>query len=177
MHAVQSEVDLASYIRDVPDFPKPGIVFKDITPLLAHADAFEAAVSQMTSAVEKFDPTHILGIESRGFIFGAPMALRLARPFIIARKLGKLPYHRVTEEYALEYGTNTIEMHNDSLQSGDRVAIVDDLLATGGTALACARLVEKMDAKVACFSFLVELTFLTGRHSLREYEICSVIDF
>lgn len=172
-----AELKAASLIRDVPDFPKPGIVFKDITPVLQDPVAFHEVVDKLTDIVARHDPTAIMGIESRGFIFGAPMALKLNLPLVVARKLGKLPYDRITEEYSLEYGTNTIEIHSDALKKADRVAIVDDLLATGGTALACARLTEKLDAEVCVFAFMVELSFLPGRHALRGYNIGTLIEY
>ena len=164
-------------IRDVPDFPKPGILFKDIAPVLQHPVAFAQVIDEMAEDATELDPTVIVGIESRGFIFGAPLALRMGLPFSLIRKLGKLPFSTVAEEYALEYGTNTVEMHTDAVKKGDRVLVVDDLLATGGTALATARLIEKCGASVAGFCFLVELTFLPGRHALRGYEIRALIDF
>ncbi|HET6645522.1 MAG TPA: adenine phosphoribosyltransferase [Fimbriimonadales bacterium] len=164
-------------IRDIPDFPKEGIIFKDITPVLADPAAFREVAEKMTLAAERMKPTVVVGIESRGFIFGAPVALRLALPFALVRKMGKLPYQTVAEEYALEYGTNTVEIHEDAVGPGDRVLVVDDLLATGGTAMATARLVEKCGASVAGFLFLVELAFLPGRHALRGYEIEALIDY
>ena len=164
-------------IRDIPDFPKEGIIFKDITPVLADPAAFREVAEKMTLAAERLKPTVVVGIESRGFIFGAPVALRLALPFALVRKMGKLPYQTIAEEYALEYGTNTVEIHQDAVGPGDRVLVVDDLLATGGTAMATARLIEKCGASVAGFLFLVELAFLPGRHALRGYEIESLIDY
>ncbi len=172
-----SELKAASLVRDVPDFPKPGILFKDITPVLQDPEAFQEVVDRMTDMIARYDPTIIMAIESRGFIFGAPIALKLKLPLVVARKLGKLPHDRITEEYSLEYGTNTIEMHSDSLRNGDRVAVVDDLLATGGTALACARLTERSGANVAIFAFMVELSFLPGRHALRGYDIGALIEY
>jgi adenine phosphoribosyltransferase len=157
------ELLAASLIRDVPDFPKPGIMFKDITPVLQSAGAHGADV--------------VVGIESRGFIFGIPIAMALGLPFSMARKLGKLPYDRISEEYALEYGTNTIEMHTDAITPGQRAYVVDDLLATGGTAAAAARLIERLNGSVAGFGFLVELGFLEGRRNLGGYAIDSLIEF
>ncbi|MGI8922439.1 MAG: adenine phosphoribosyltransferase [Fimbriimonadales bacterium] len=172
-----SELLAKAFIRDVHDFPKPGIVFKDITPILQHPQAFNEVIQMMAQAAELMAPTVIVGIESRGFIFAAPIALKLGLPLSLIRKLGKLPYDTIAEEYALEYGTNTVEIHKDAVATGDRVLVVDDLLATGGTAMASARLVEKCGAAVAGFSFLVELTFLPGRHALRGYEINALIDY
>lgn len=166
-----------SLIRDVPDFPKAGIMFKDITPVLQSPAAFAEVVHLMSENARKHNADVIVGIESRGFIFGVPIALELGLPFVLTRKLGKLPYDRITEEYALEYGTNTIEMHTDSVTPGQRAYIVDDLLATGGTAAASARLVERLNGKVAAFGVLVELEFLDGRKNLLGYEVDSLLTY
>lgn len=174
---VMCQVLAEKFIRDVPDFPKPGIMFKDITPVLQDAEAFKQSTDLLTEDARKSGADIIIGIESRGFIFGIPVAQNLALPFVPARKLGKLPYDRITEEYALEYGTNTIEMHTDSLKPGQKAYIVDDLLATGGTAAASARLVERLGGTVCGFGFLVELTFLEGRQNLLEYPICALIEY
>jgi len=164
-------------IRDVPDFPKPGILFKDITPVLQSAPAVQEAVNLLAKDAKAQSAEVIVGIESRGFVFGVPVALELGIPFVMARKLGKLPFDRITEEYALEYGTNTVEMHTDSVTPGQRAYIVDDLLATGGTAAAAARLVERLGGAVAGFGFLVELTFLGGREVLLEYPVLALIEY
>lgn len=164
-------------IRDVPDFPKAGIVFKDITPVLQHPAAFAESVDLLASDVRKKSADVVVGIESRGFIFGTPVALQVGLPFSMARKLGKLPYDRISEEYALEYGTNTVEMHSDAITPGQRVYVIDDLLATGGTAAACARLIERLDGNVCGFGFLVELTFLEGRSNLLGYPIHALIEY
>lgn len=174
---IGSSMRAKELIRDILDFPKPGIVFKDITPVLQEPETFREVIAQMSAAAKELQPTVVVGIESRGFIFGAPIALALGLPFNLIRKLGKLPFSTINEEYALEYGTNTVEMHTDAVSKSDRVLVVDDLLATGGTALATARLIEKCQAKVAGFCFLVELTFLPGRHALRGYEIRALIDY
>lgn len=166
-----------SYIRDVPDFPKPGILFKDIAPVLQNPAALQEVVDRIAADARAKGAEAVVGIESRGFIFGVPIALQLGLPFTMARKLGKLPYDRITEEYALEYGTNTVEMHTDSIQPGQRAYIVDDLLATGGTAAAAARLVERLNGSVCGFGFMVELSFLNGRANLLGYPICSLISF
>ncbi len=171
------DIKAKSLIRDVPDFPKPGILFKDITPVLQHPDAFKEVIDLMAEAAKDWNPTVVMGIESRGFIFGAPLALKLGLPFTVVRKLGKLPYHRVMQEYSLEYGTATIEMHEDGVNKGDRVLVVDDLIATGGTAKATAALIEKMGAEVAGFCFLVELSFLPGREMLSDYHTNSLITY
>jgi adenine phosphoribosyltransferase len=167
----------ATLIRDVPDFPKPGIMFKDITPILQSPAAMGEVIDLIAQDAKAKGAETIVGIESRGFVFGVPVALQLGLPFVMARKLGKLPYDRITEEYALEYGTNTVEMHTDSVNPGQRAYIVDDLLATGGTAAAAARLVERLNGTVAGFGFVVELTFLGGRSNLRGYETCALIEF
>ena len=163
-------------IRDVPDFPKPGIVFKDITPVLASPAAMAEAVELLAEDARSRGAEVIVAIESRGFLFGVPVAMSLGVPFAMTRKLGKLPYERITEEYALEYGTNTVEMHIDAVQPGQRAYIVDDLLATGGTAAAAARLVERLNGNVCGFGFLVELTFLKGRKNVRGYHMMSLIE-
>ncbi len=172
-----SELLAHSLIRDIPDFPKPGIMFKDITPVLQHPAAFTEAMDRLTEMAATHKPDVIIGIESRGFIFGVPIALSLQLPFVLTRKLGKLPYDRITEEYALEYGTNTIEMHVDALKPGQRAYVVDDLLATGGTAAATARLIERLHGEVSGFGFLVELEFLDGRRNLPGYTVDSLITY
>ena len=164
-------------IRDVPDFPKPGILFKDITPVLANPAALAQVVDLLTQDARTKGANVVLGIESRGFVFGTPVAMNLGVPFVMARKLGKLPYRKISEEYALEYGTNTIEIHEDAVNTGQRVYVVDDLLATGGTAAASARLVERLGGSVCGFGFVVELTFLSGRENLLEFPVYSLIEF
>ncbi len=164
-------------IRDVPDFPKPGIIFKDITPVLEHPAAFKQVCELLSEDARKSNADVVVGIESRGFIFGIPVALELGLPFAMARKLGKLPYDKISEEYALEYGTNTVEMHVDAIKPGQRAYIVDDLLATGGTAAAAARLVERLGGEVCGFGCLIELTFLEGRSVLLGYPATALISF
>jgi len=164
-------------VRDVPDFPKPGILFKDITPVLDDPSAFKEVCDRLSADAKAQGAEAIVGIESRGFIFGVPVALQLGVPFVMARKLGKLPYDRITEEYALEYGTNTVEMHVDALKPGQRAYIVDDLLATGGTAAAAVRLVERLGGVVCGFGFMIELTFLSGRENLLGYPITALLEY
>ena len=164
-------------IRDVKDFPKPGIIFKDITPLLQNADLFKATVERLAGPFRKKGITHVASIESRGFIFGAPVAYLLDAGYIPVRKKGKLPYKTLSHTYDLEYGTDTLEMHADALDSSSRVLIIDDVLATGGTARATCLLVEKLKAKVAGLSFAIELEFLHGREKLRGYDVASLIRF
>jgi adenine phosphoribosyltransferase len=158
--------ELSSFIRDVPDFPKPGIVFKDITPLLLDAAAFARAVDGMAAPFRRDGITKVVAIESRGFLFGGPIAVRLSAGLVPVRKPGKLPSARGRVEYDLEYGTDALEMHSDALGPGDRVLVVDDVLATGGTARAAGELVRQHGAEVAGFSFLVDLAFLGGRTRL-----------
>lgn len=167
----------ARFIRDVPDFPKPGILFKDIAPVLQQPAAVEEVVGLLADDAREKGAEVIVGIESRGFVFGVPLALELGLPFSMARKLGKLPYDRISEEYALEYGTNTVEMHTDAVSPGQRAYVVDDLLATGGTAAAAARLVERLNGNVCGFGFMVELTFLNGRRLLSGYPVKALIEF
>lgn len=166
-----------SLIRDVPDFPKPGIVFKDIHPVLQSPQAFREVCDLMRDDARSKGAEVITGIESRGFIFGVPIALDLDLPFALTRKIGKLPFDKITEEYDLEYGTATIEMHVDAISPGQRVYVVDDLLATGGTATAAAKLVERLNGVVCGFGFMVELEFLNGRERLSQYDICSLIKY
>jgi len=162
---------LRNVIRDVPDFPKPGIIFKDITPLLASPELTNTAVDLLTVKIHEAMPTldAIAGIESRGFLFGMLLANRLNIPFIPIRKSGKLPYHKVSQSYSLEYGTATIEMHVDAVEPDMEILIHDDLLATAGTACAAAELIKGQGAKVVGFAFLIELGFLNGIEKLKAY--------
>ncbi len=171
------EAKLKEYIHDIPDFPKEGIIFKDITTLLIDPDAFKLTLDTLYESFKDSGITKIASAEARGFIFGAPLAYMLGAGFIPLRKPGKLPYETDSEEYELEYGTDKIEAHVDAFKKGDRVLIVDDLLATGGTALAAARLVEKSGADIAAIAFVVELDFLEGRAKLGDYEIYSIIHY
>ena len=164
-------------IRDIPDFPQPGIVFKDITPVLQHPEAFGQVIGAMADYARSKKPDVIVGIESRGFILGAPVALALDKGFVPVRKIGKLPHETVQCEYALEYGTAAVEMHKDAVRPGQRVLIVDDLLATGGTAAAAARLVEELGGQVVGMIFLIELGFLNGRSQLPAYDVKSLITY
>jgi adenine phosphoribosyltransferase len=156
---------LVARVRDVPDFPKKGIVFKDITPLIGHGPSLRAVVELLAERVARFEATRVVGIESRGFIFGAALAAQLGLGLAPVRKPGKLPWRTAREEYALEYGTDALEMHEDAV-AGERCVIVDDLLATGGTAAATARLVERQGGQVAGYGFVIELGFLEGRAKL-----------
>ena len=170
-------LDLKSIIRDIPDFPKPGIIFKDITPLLKNGDAFHQAVDVMADHLKGLQLDLIVGVESRGFIFCPVLAYKLNVGFIPVRKKGKLPYKTESEAYSLEYGEAVVEMHQDAIEPGMRVAVVDDLLATGGTAAATARLVEKLGGEVLAINFLIELSFLKGREKLSKYAVSSVISY
>ena len=167
----------AKLIRDIPDFPKSGILFKDITPVLGDAAAFQEVIDCFVAQAQGRSPDVVVGIESRGFLFGAPVALALGIGFVPVRKIGKLPAETIQEEYALEYGTAIVEVHRDALRPGQRVMIVDDLLATGGTAAAAANLVEKLGGEVAGFSFLIELAFLSGRNALSGYDVHSLLTY
>jgi adenine phosphoribosyltransferase len=171
------QIDLRDFIRDVPDFPQPGILFRDVTPLLKDPDAFEAALAGIQTYVESRSPTAIMGIESRGFLFGTPIAVRLGLPFVPVRKPGKLPAAHMSIEYALEYGESQLDIHADALAAADSVVIIDDLLATGGTARGAVQLVEMLGATVAGLAFLIELTSLGGRKQLKDYDIHSLIRY
>jgi adenine phosphoribosyltransferase len=170
-------VDLASKIRDIPDFPKRGIVFKDIMPLLADADALHETVERLAEFAEPRRPDLILGAEARGFILGAALAYRLKCGFIAARKPGKLPWRTVSVKYALEYGFDALELHADAITPGTRVIVHDDLLATGGTARAKVDLVEQLGGEVVGLAFVIELEFLNGRDRLEGYDVFSLIKY
>jgi adenine phosphoribosyltransferase len=174
---IVSAESLRAKIREVPDFPKPGILFYDITTLLNDAEAFREAIELMNEPFKDEKVDIVVGMESRGFIFSAPMALHLGAGFVPVRKLGKLPSETISVEYELEYGTNTLEVHRDAIRPGQRVLIVDDLLATGGTVLGTIELVEQLKGEVVGLSFLVELGFLKGRERLDGYPINSVIGY
>lgn len=170
-------MDLKSKIRSIPDFPKKGIVFRDITPLVRDREAFKYAVDLMASKYSERKIDAILGAEARGFIFGAAMAYKLGTGFIPVRKPGKLPYEVCRASYSLEYGENIMEMHIDAIKQGDNILIVDDLVATGGTAKAQAELVEKRGGDVTGLCFLIELEFLNPRKLLKDYEVISLISY
>ncbi len=170
-------MDLKQLIRDIPDFPEPGILFRDITPLLKDPAAMRHTVDRFTEVFRNSGIDAVVSIESRGFLFGAPLAYNLGLPLIPVRKPGKLPSDRMTVEYSLEYGSGQLDIHQDALRENDRVAIVDDLLATGGTAMAAAKLVELLGAHVHSFAFLVELAALGGRERLHDYSIISLVTY
>lgn len=164
-------------IRDIPDFPKPGILFKDITPLLASPEAFKAAIDMMVEHYEPLDIGGIVAVESRGFLFGGALAMQLGVPLLIVRKPGKLPYKTHFIEYSLEYGTDRLEIHQDAIQRGQRLVVLDDLLATGGTAKATAQLVANQGGVVVECAFVIELTFLDGRKKLQPTATFSLISY
>ena len=170
-------MDLKPYIRAIPDFPVPGILFRDITPLLKHPPAFNYVIERFAERFENHAIDVIVGIEARGFLFGAPLAHRLGKPFVPARKEGKLPAETLTASYALEYGTNVVQVHKDGIGAGQRVLIVDDLLATGGTLAAAAQLVEEAGGRVEGVALVIELTELDGRSRLKRYDITALVQF
>ena len=166
-----SSVDLESLIIDIPDYPEPGVIFKDITPLMADSQGFAAAIDDIADHFMKRGITKVVGAEARGFLVGAPVAYRLGAGFVPARKPGKLPRQVYSQQYALEYGTDELQIHKDAMGPDDRVLIVDDLIATGGTAVATAKLVEQTGAKVVGFSFILELGYLNPRQEIaKEYD-------
>lgn len=168
---------IKSLIRDVPDFPKPGILFKDITPLIGNPEGLSAVLNLLADPFRGMGITAVAGMESRGFIFGVPVAERLEAGFVPIRKPGKLPYKTVAQSYALEYGTDSLEIHTDAVKKGDKVLIVDDLLATGGTAEAAVKLVQSLGAEVVGVTFVIELGFLNGRDKLKGLNVHSLLTF
>jgi adenine phosphoribosyltransferase len=174
---MSAEIDLSTFIRPIPDFPKPGILFRDITPLLSSPAAFEVAVQRMAEPLRDLRIDALVAAEARGFIFAAPMALALGVAFVPVRKPGKLPFETLSLEYQLEYGTDCLEMHVDAVTHGQRVVVVDDLLATGGTVEACCQLLERCQAEVIGCSFCIELQGLGGRQRLRHYPVHSLLQY
>ena len=170
-------MNLKELIRDVPNFPMEGIVFKDITTLLKDNKGFEATLDELYNLIKYKGITKVIGVESRGFIFGGALAAKLSAGFVPIRKPGKLPSETHKEEYTLEYGTDVVEIHKDALTSDDVVLLHDDLLATGGTIAAACKLVEKTGAKIAQLSFLIELDFLNGREKIKNYDVQSLIHY
>lgn len=170
-------MDLAATIRSVPDFPIKGILFYDITTLLKNPAALKESIDRLTNHYRNAGVERVVGIESRGFIFGIPLAYQLEAGFVPVRKPGKLPAATVSESYALEYGTNTLEMHVDAIEKGQRVLVADDLLATGGTAKATCNLIEKLGGEVIGLAFAIELNFLKGREKLKGYDVFSLIQY
>lgn len=168
---------LASYIRSIPDFPKPGIVFRDITPLLASAEGLGASLAALTELTRDLEPDIVIGAEARGFLFGPALAHSLGAGFALARKPGALPHRTIRHEYALEYGTNVLELHEDAIPEGARVLVHDDLLATGGTARALCSLAERLGGEVVGCAFLIELGFLPGREVLAPHGVHALIRY
>lgn len=166
---------IEEYVRSIPDFPEPGIIFRDVTSILQDADGLKLSIDLIQEKLKGLDFDVVAGTESRGFIFGVPVAYNLHKPFVPIRKKGKLPCETVSKEYALEYGTATIEMHKDAIKPGQRVVLIDDLIATGGTIEAAAQMVEELGGKVVKIVFLMELAGLKGREKLADYDVESVI--
>ena len=168
---------LRELVRDIPDWPRPGIVFRDITPLLAAPDAFALTIDELAAPYADEQIDKVIGVEARGFVFAAPIAYERRAGFVPVRKAGKLPWEIEREEYELEYGTDLLEVHRDAVHPGERVLIVDDVLATGGTAAATARLVERIDGEVVGLGFLLELAFLGGASQLENYDVVSLLTY
>ena len=170
-------MDLAKTIRNVPDFPVAGILFYDITTMLKKPEAFKASIDQLVDHYQNTDVDQVVGVESRGFIFGPMLAYKLGAGFVPVRKPGKLPAEKLAESYELEYGTNILEIHTDAIEPGQKVLVVDDLLATGGTAKATCKLVEKLGGQVVGVAFVIELNFLNGRDQLQGYDVFSLLSY
>lgn len=166
---------LEEYVRSIPDFPEPGIIFRDVTSILQDADGLQLAIDSIQNLVKDVDADVIVGTESRGFIFGVPVAYNLHKPFVPVRKKGKLPCETISQEYDLEYGSAVVEMHKDSIKPGQRVVLIDDLIATGGTIEAAVKMIEKLGGQVVKIVFLMELAGLNGRERLKDYDVASVI--
>lgn len=170
-------MDVKDYIRTIPDFPQKGVMFRDVTTVLQDARGLELAVDSLAGLLDGVEFDVLIGIESRGFLFGTPIAYKLKKPFVPVRKKGKLPFDTVEQEYSLEYGSAVIEMHADAIKPGQRAVIIDDLIATGGTVRAAAKLIERLGGSVAKAIFLIELPALAGRENLSEYAVDSVVQF
>ena len=168
---------LEDYVRSIPDFPEPGIIFRDVTSILQDADCLQLAIDSIMDLLKDVDADVIVGTESRGFIFGVPVAYNLHKPFIPVRKKGKLPCETISREYDLEYGSAVIEMHKDAIKPGQKVVLIDDLIATGGTIEAAAKLVEELGGEVVKIVFIMELAGLNGRERLKDYDVASVIRY
>lgn len=170
-------MDLTKIVRDIIDFPQEGIIFRDITPVLQNAEALRAAVDQFCDQLKDLDFDYVVGPESRGFIFGVPVAYAMGKGFVPVRKPGKLPCEVISKSYDLEYGSNVLEMHRDALKPGDRVVVVDDLIATGGTTKAICELVEELGAEIVSLNFFIELEALKGRDVLEGYKVNTIIQY
>ena len=168
---------IEDYIRSIPDFPEPGIIFRDVTSILQDADGLKLAIDSLIQLLDGVDFDVVVGTESRGFIFGVPVAYALGKPFVPVRKKGKLPCETVSAKYDLEYGTAEIEMHKDSIRPGQKVVLIDDLIATGGTIEACTKLIEELGGEIVKILFLMELAGLKGREKLAGYDVASVITY
>lgn len=169
--------ELKDYVRSIPDFPSPGVMFRDVTTILSDPDGFQLAIDEVKKMLEGVDFDVIVGAESRGFIFGAPLALDFHKPFVLVRKKGKLPCETVSQDYDLEYGSDTLEMHKDAIKKGQKAVIVDDLIATGGTLEASAKLVEKLGGETVKIVCIIELAGLKGREKLAGYDVEAVITY
>jgi len=170
-------VDIEKYIREIPDYPKPGVVFKDITPLLVHPEAMKTCAEELLRLTEMQPIDKVVGIESRGFFFATLLAKELKAGFVPIRKPGKLPYNTLKQPYTLEYGMDSLEIHEDAIQKGDKVLLHDDVLATGGTAQAACRLIEQLGGEIVQCNFLIELSFLKGANKLKNYELRSLLTY
>lgn len=170
-------MELKDYVTTIPDFPKPGIMFRDITTVVSSAEGLKMSIDQMVDQLKNIDFDLVAGSESRGFVFGTPVAYALGKGFVLVRKKGKLPRETISQEYDLEYGTATLEMHKDAVKPGDRVVIVDDLIATGGTTEAMIKMIERLGGKVIKICFVMELAGLGGRDRLKGYDVSSLIRY
>lgn len=170
-------MELKDYVTTIPDFPKPGIMFRDITTVVSSAEGLKMSIDQMVDQLKNIDFDLVAGSESRGFVFGTPVAYALGKGFVLVRKKGKLPRETISQEYDLEYGTATLEMHKDAIKPGDRVVIVDDLIATGGTTEAMIKMIERLGGKVVKICFVMELAGLGGRDKLKDYDVTSLIRY
>lgn len=170
-------MNLESHIRDIEDFPKEGIIFKDITPILKHPEALQACTKQLLALVGDQKIDKVVGMESRGFLFGISLAQQLEAGFVPIRKPGKLPYTTISKSYGLEYGTDTLEIHTDAIQKGDRVLVHDDVIATGGTAAAACELIETLGGEIVQCNFIIELSFLNGKQKLSDYDVKSIVRY
>ncbi len=170
-------MELKDYVTTIPDFPKPGIMFRDITTVVSSAEGLKMSIDQMVDQLKNIDFDLVAGSESRGFVFGTPVAYALGKGFVLVRKKGKLPRETISQEYDLEYGTATLEMHKDAVKPGDRVVIVDDLIATGGTTEAMIKMIERLGGKVVKICFVMELAGLGGRDRLKGYDVSSLIRY
>jgi adenine phosphoribosyltransferase len=175
--SINIQMDLKNYIREIADFPKPGIIFKDITPLLLNHAVSNTCLNDLISGIKNAQVDKVIGIESRGFIFGMALAQQLHAGFIPVRKPKKLPFHTISASYQLEYGVDQLEIHSDAIQKGDKILIHDDVLATGGTAQAVAELVTKLGGEIVQFNFLIELSFLNGRDKIKEFEVYTAMTY